>query len=224
MNPQDYKTIIFVVTAVSALIAASPALQRFLVYPQTEFFTELWLLGPEHMAENMPYNITRGVSYNVFLGISNNLGNCTYYSVQVKFRNLTQSGPDSFNRTSSTLAPLYALNVFVADKETWELPMTFSFEYSHDDNLTKVSFNRLLFNGATLDLTGTSTSRDPEKNVFFGNLVFELWIYEEATGGFQYHERFVDLKFNMTFNCLGARIKKPEKIVQCGSRINKLET
>jgi len=74
MNPQDYKTIIFVVTAVSALIAASPALQRFLVYPQTEFFTELWLLGPEHMAENMPYNITRGVSYNVFLGISNNLG------------------------------------------------------------------------------------------------------------------------------------------------------
>jgi uncharacterized membrane protein len=197
MNPQDYKVIILVVTAVSALIVASPALQRLLVYPQTEFFTELWLLGPGHMAEGIPYNITRGDSYNVFVGVSNHLGNCTYYSLQVKFRNLNQSGPDSFNRTSSSLAPLYSVNVFVADKETWELPVTFSFDYSYDSGSSTVDFNSLTFNGEALDLKGYSTTWDSSKSVFFGNLVFELWIYNGATGGFQYHERYVDLKFNM---------------------------
>ena len=197
MNPQDYKVIILVVTAVSALIVASPALQRLLVYPQTEFFTELCLLGPGHMAESIPYNITRGDSYNVFLGVSNHLGNCTYYSLQVKFRNLNQSGPDSFNRTSSSLAPLYSVNVFVADKETWELPVTFSFDYSYDSNSSTVNFNSLTFNGEALDLKGYSTTWDSNKSVFFGNLVFELWIYNEATDGFQYHERYVDLKLNL---------------------------
>ena len=197
MNPQDYKVIILVVTAVSALIVASPALQRLLVYPQTEFFTELWLLGPGHMAEGIPYNITRGDSYNVFVGVSNHLGNCTYYSLQVKFRNLNQSGPDSFNRTSSSLAPLYSVNVFVADKETWELPVTFSFDYSYDSNSSTVNFNSLTFNGEALDLKGYSTTWDSNKSVFFGNLVFELWIYNEATDGFQYHERYVDLKLNL---------------------------
>jgi len=182
---------------VSALIVASPALQRLITLPQTEFFTELWLLGPGHMAEGIPYNITRGDSYNVFVGISNHLGNCSYYSLQVKFRNITQSGPDSFNRTSSSLAPLYSVNVFVSDKETWELPVTFSFDYSYDSNSSTVNFNSLTFNGAALDLKGYSTTWDSSKSVFFGNLVFELWIYNGATGGFQYHERYVDLKLNL---------------------------
>ena len=198
MNLQEYKTIILVVTAVSALIVASPAIQRLLVYPQTELFTELWLLGPEHMAENMPYNITRGASYNVFLGVSNHLGRCAYYSVQVKFRNLTQSAPDSFNRTSSSLPPLYSVNVFVADKETWELPVTFGWGYSYDGNLSQVNFRRLLFNNAELDLNGYSASWDSNRTAIFGNLVFELWLYNDSVGGFQYHERYVDLKFNMT--------------------------
>ena len=54
MNLQEYKVLVFVVTAIVALIVASPALQRILVYPQTEFFTELWLLGPNHVAGEFP--------------------------------------------------------------------------------------------------------------------------------------------------------------------------
>ena len=84
------------VTAVLALLVASPALQQVLVYPRTEFFTELSLLGPWSMAENYPYNITNGENYSVFLGVANQLGSCAYYQVEVKFRNETQSAPDSF--------------------------------------------------------------------------------------------------------------------------------
>jgi uncharacterized membrane protein len=198
MNLQEYKVSILVATAVVALIVASPALQRVLVYPQTDFFTEFWLLGPNRMAEGFPYNITRGENYNMFLGIANQLGHFAYYEVQVKFSNSPQSAPDSFNRTSSSLPSLYSLNVLVADKESWELPVTFGFDYSYDSNSSQITFNRLLFNDEQLNLNGYSASWDSNKTAFFGNLIFELWIYNDTTSTFQYHERFVDLKFNMT--------------------------
>jgi uncharacterized membrane protein len=67
MNLQDYKILLLVIISVSALFVASPALQKLLTLPQTEFFTELWLLGPEHKGENYPFNITRNENYDVFL-------------------------------------------------------------------------------------------------------------------------------------------------------------
>jgi uncharacterized membrane protein len=198
MNLQEYKVLILVITTVAALIVASPALQLVLVYPRTQFFTELWLLGPGHIAQDFPYNITRGESYNIFIGIANNLGRCAYYEIQVKFRNFTQSAPDSFNGTPSRLPSLYNQIVFVADKETWELPVTFGFDYSYDSKSSQVNFNRLQLNSEQLNLNGYASSWESNKTEFLGNLIFELWIYDDLAGGFQYHERFVDLKFNMT--------------------------
>jgi uncharacterized membrane protein len=198
MNLQEYKVLFMVIISVSALLVASPALQRLLTLPQTEFFTELWLLGPEHKGENYPFNITRNENYNVFLGVGNHLGHCAYYVVQVKFRNQTQSAADSFNRTSSSLSSLYNIAVFVADKETMEIPIVFSFDYANNETLSQVTFNRLMFNNVDLNLNGYSTAWDPQTNRFFGNLFFELWIYNDTNGIFQYHERYTDLKLNMT--------------------------
>lgn len=201
MNLQAYKALFLVVTSVLALFVASPVLQRVLVYPQTEFFTEIWLLGPAHMAEDYPFNITRNQIYNVSLGIANHLGQCAYYVVEVKFRNQTESAPDSFNRTASSLPPLCSFNVFVADKESFELPLSFSFDFmneTYNETLSQVRFSSMVLNGAVLDLRGRSTVWNATTSMFFGNLVFELWIYNGTMNTFQYHERFVDLKFNMT--------------------------
>jgi hypothetical protein len=203
MSLQEYKTLLLVVTAITALLVASPALQRLLVYPQTEFFTEMWLLGQEHVTENFPFNITSNINYNIFLGIGNQLGSAAYYSIQVKFRNQTQSAADSFNRTASSLPPLYSIAAFVADKETWELPITFSFTYNYNEDpvnasLSKVNFKTLMFNNIPLDLEGYSATWNSERKVFFGNLFFELWIYNETVAGFQYHQRYTSLWFNMT--------------------------
>lgn len=203
MNLQGYKVLLLVVTAVSALLVASPALQRLLVYPQTEFFTEMWLLGPEHKAENFPFNITSNSNYNIFLGIGNHLGSCAYYSIQVKFRNQTQPAADSLDRTPSSLPPLHSITALVADKGTWEVPIAFSFAYTYSEDpvnatLSKVNVNNIMLNGATLDLEGFSATWDPERSGFFGNLFFELWIYSDTTGGFQYHQRYTSLWFNMT--------------------------
>jgi uncharacterized membrane protein len=181
-----------------AVFVASPAIQQLVVLPPGEAFTELWLLGPGHMAESFPYNVVRGQRYDIYLGVSNHLGHLAYYSVQVKFRTSTQPGPSSLNRTASSLPALASMNAFVAENETWEVPVSFGFDYSYEAVSSRVNFDRLLFNNAGLSLGGYSSSWDSNKTVFFGDLVFELWLYNETVGGFQYHERYVDLKFNMT--------------------------
>jgi uncharacterized membrane protein len=201
VNIREYSVLFWIVVGVLALLVASHALQRLLVYPQTEFFTELWLLGPEHKAENYPFNITRNENYRVFLDVGNHLGSCAYYLVQVKFRNQTQPAADSFNRTYSTLPSLYNITVFVADKETWEIPISFSFNYAQDnynETLLQVRFSNLTLNDSVLNLNDYSAIWDGQRTGFFGNLFFELWIYNVTIGAFQYHERYTDLKFNMT--------------------------
>lgn len=198
MSLGDYHVLFVAVTAVLALLVASPALSRLLVYPRTEFFTELWILGPNRMAEDYPFNISRNQDYGVFLGVGNRLGYCGYYLVEVKFRNLTQSAPDSFNRTPSSLPSLLNITAFVEDEGVWELPLTFSFDYDYNETVLMVEFNSLTLNDATLDVGNCTAVWDSEKEGFLGDLFFELWIYSDAVSGFQYHERFVNLRLNMT--------------------------
>jgi hypothetical protein len=264
LNLTQYKALFILVTAVLALLVASPALHRVLVIPRTEFFTELSLLGPERTAENYPYNISDGENYRVFLDIANQLGTCVYYQVQVKFSNETQSAPDSFNRTPSSQPSLYNFNLFVADKESLEIPVNFEFNYHFGlyswaevrwdsgktygiafDNLTlasttptstptpsstvtsqlgtfkvgdqvkniydptvngtivavqdpfQVNFDRLTLNNEGLNLQGYSSYLDFQAKRFYGDLIFELWMYNGTTNTFQYHERFVSLILNM---------------------------
>jgi hypothetical protein len=116
--------------------------------------------------------------------------------------------------------------VSVADRESLELLVNFAFDYSFQnvtrtiytnvtvpggtgqnatveqraENITllQANFDSLKLNSATLNLHGYSSDWDFQKNEFFGNLIFELWIYNSTIGSFQYNQRFVDLKLNMT--------------------------
>jgi uncharacterized membrane protein len=202
VNLKKYRLAYVVVTLILALLAASPALQRLLVYPRTEFFTELWLLGPSHKAEGYPFNITRDQNYSVYLGLGNQLGYCAYYLVEVKFRNATQSAPTSFgpieNRTPSTMPSLYNITALVSDKSTWEVPVTFSFDYGVNLSSTQVKFHNMTLNSEVLNLEGEVTAWNATKKVFFGDLVFETWLYNTTLSRFQFHGRSVDLKLNMT--------------------------
>ena len=194
----EYSVLFVTVTGILVLLVASPALSRLLVLPRTEFFTELWILDSNRRAEDYPFNITRNRTYTVFLGIGNRLGHCSYYLVKVKFRNQTQSAPDSFNRTPSSLPALFNITAFVADEEVWELPLTFSFDYGYNETLLRVDSYTLTLNDVVLDMKNYTVAWDSEKNGFFGDLFLELWLRNTATGGFQYHERFVSLRLNIT--------------------------
>ena len=202
MDFRNYQVLFLMVVAVSALLVASPALSRLLVWPRTEFFTELWLLGPNRMAEDYPFNVSNGQSYNIYLGLGNHLGYCAYYLVEVKFRNESMSAPSLLgpveNRTPSDLPSLCNVTAFVADEGVWELPVALGFSYGYNDTLLQVDFHSMTFNDDLLSLEGTSTSWNANTSRFYGDLVFELWLYNGSAGNFGYHGRFVDLKLNMT--------------------------
>lgn len=202
MNLREYRVLFFVVAAILTLLVASPALSRLLVYPRTEFFTEMWLLGTSHKAEGYPFNVSRGQSYSVFLGIGNHLGYCAYYVVEVKFRNQTQPAPTSFgplaNRTPSTLPSLFNITAFVADEGTWELPVTFSIDYKYNETLSQVKLYNMTFNGVEFDMRNYTIAWDSKNNGFLGNLFFELWIYNQASRSFIFNNRFVSIWLNVT--------------------------
>jgi hypothetical protein len=199
---RDYQVLFLVVVAVSALLVASPALSRLLVWPRTEFFTELWILGPNHMAEDYPYNVSRYENYSIYLGLGNHLGYCAYYLVEVKFRNESQPEPISFgpieNRTPSSLPSLFNITAFVADQQVWEKQLSFSFDYGYKPLLSGIDYRNMEFNGVTLSLDQYSSAWNSTRSEFPGELLFEAWIYNTTLGNFQYHQRFVSLHLNMT--------------------------
>ena len=58
MRFQEVSAVLLIIVFASALFIASPALQRLLVFPQTDFYSELYVLGSGHRADNYPFNIT----------------------------------------------------------------------------------------------------------------------------------------------------------------------
>jgi hypothetical protein len=198
LDVRDYQVLFLTVVAVSALLVASPALSRLLVWPRTEFFTEMWLLGPNHMAEGLPYDVSSGKNYSVFLGVGNRLGHVAYYRVSVKFRNQTQPAADPFKRTFSSLPALYNFSLFVPDEQVIELPLTFSLNYSYNATLARVEFSSLRLNGEVLSLTDYTAAWNSTRRESICNLFFEAWIYNATVGDFRYHERFLSLRLNMT--------------------------
>jgi len=193
---REYKVVFLVVTAILALIVASPALSRILVFPRTEFFTEMWLLGSNNTAEDYPFNLTSGQNYSVNLGLASNLGYTAYYVVEVKFRNETEPGPT--NSTASSLPSLFNITAFVADQGSWQIPLTFSCNYSYNESVPSVSFYNMTFNDVTFDLTGQTAAYDTTRSGFFGSLFFELWLYDTKLNSFQFNQRSVWLWLNMT--------------------------
>lgn len=197
MNLEDYRALFATVSLVLILAVAFPALSAVVSFPSGgEPFSELWLLGPAHMAEGYPFNVGVGGEYSVFVGVGNHMGCSEYYMVYVKFRNQTQPLPDVSGSKPSLLRPLYEFQFFVADGETWESPLTFAFQnVSFQDDYVfvgDVSINGVAFSVNSLSMW------DSENNGFYYQLFFELWLYDVASHGFQYHDRFVGIWLNMT--------------------------
>ena len=197
MNLEEYRTVFATGSLVLILIAAAPTLGLFVPFPGgSERFSELWLLGSAHMAEDYPFNVTIGEEKQIFVGVGNHMGRSAYYIVYVKLRNQTQAAPNSTISAPSPLAPLYEFRAVVADGETWEAPVAFSFlEASRDGNssaVKKISINDVVF------MVDYSSMWDLENVGFFYQLFFELWMYDDVGLSFRYHNRFVGLWLNMT--------------------------
>jgi hypothetical protein len=198
MTLDEYRTLFIAATLGLILVAASPTLGFVLTFPSGERFSELWVLGPGHMAEDYPFNVKANDTYKVFIGVGNHMASSCYYLAYVKFRNQTEPLPNSTAGTPSPLPALYEYRVFIKDGETWEAPLVFSF--------SDVSFfgNRSLVGALTVnDVTfrvDKSTRWDSEYTGFYYQVFIELWIYNVESDGFEFHNRFVSRWLNMTGN------------------------
>jgi uncharacterized membrane protein len=196
MRLSQYKTVILVVTTVLALLIASSSIQQLLVYPQTDNMTEFWMFGPNHDAA-YPGNVTADQTYRIYLDVTNHLGSVAYYNTEIKFRNQTQPGPGSFNRISSTLPALSNIALVAANNQTAESPLDISFQYHVDNAASTLYMENVTVNGFALDASATTITYDKDKGGYYGNLFFELYIYNGTTNNFQYHQRYLSLWLKM---------------------------
>jgi hypothetical protein len=197
MNLEDYRTLFVVGCLVLVFATALPGFSVVFSFPRGgEAFTELWVLGPGHMAEDYPFNVEAGREYAVYVGGGNHMGASSFYNVRVKFRTQSEPLPNATAGIPSPLPTLYEDMVFVEDEETWEKSLTFSFAgVSFSGNQCQLESLRI--NGFTFDVDKT-VSWDEENQGFYFHLFIELWICPVESNAFEYHNRFVGIWLNMT--------------------------
>ena len=197
MNFQDYRTAFQVGSLAFVLLAASPALSLVVSFPRSgERFSELWLLGPNHMAEDYPFNVQTGEEHSLFLGVGNHLGRSAYYLVYAKFRNQTQPLPNASISEPSSLPSVYEFQFFVADGDVWETPITIKILNASAQGNAMVVESVSVNDKASQ--VGCSSIWDSEYSGFYFQLFFELWLYNSMGSSFQFHDRFVGIWLNMT--------------------------
>jgi len=189
---EEYRTLFVAGSLVLMLVAVAPTLSLFIRIPRgSERFSELWLLGPARTAENYPFNVSVNEECRLFVGVGNHLGSSSYYMVYVKFRNQTQQFPNSTTSEPSPLPPIYEFRFVLSDGEVWEAPLTFTIEGNSS------LIQNILINDIVFPVNCTSTW-DSDRNGFYYQMFFELWLYNLTSSSFQYHDRFVGIWLNMT--------------------------
>ena len=201
MNLESMKLVYAFSCAVLCLIILFPTLMVLgsfwgIDFPAEERFSELWILGPNHMAEGIPLTVSANQPYHVYLGVGNHLGELEYYAVRVKFGNQVETAGDREKGLPSPLEPILEYRLFLSNNQTWEMDFAFSFEdVSFEGNVSTVS--RLVVDGHSVAVDDVATW-DAAKNGFFYMMVFELWIYDKESLAFQYHDRSVGMWLNMS--------------------------
>ena len=196
MKFNDYRTIFQVCTLALILLAASPAISQVISLPNSgEQFSELWILGPNHMAENFPYNITVGTKNNFYLGVGNHLGGSTYYLVKAKFRNQTQPLPSINISQPSSLLSIHEFQFIQKDNGIWETQIDFEvLDASITDN--SMVINSISINDRVIQVDFESIP-DSEDGKYYFQLFFELYLYNSTNSSFEFHDRFVGVWLNI---------------------------
>ena len=196
MKITEFNILFLIVGLVLTLIVVTPALSLISLPRSGEQNSELWLLGPERMAGNFPFNVSVNEQYRVYVGVGNHLDKLAYYSVYVKFGNKTQQLSNSTTSEPRPLPPLHEFRFALSDGDVWEAPLIFDFEYVLlQENVSLVQ--SVSINGLTFPVNYISVW-DSGMNGFYFKMFFELWLYNIASSNFQYHNRSVHLILNMT--------------------------
>ena len=176
---------IYVLLCVSLAVAIlAPSL--IMLFPQQDGqqFSEFWLLGPGHSAQDYPSNVSVGSTYKVYLNVQSHWRYLAYYSINIRLENMTI--PLGSVNSEANDQPLTKFKFFLKQDTTWEKEMDFSFE--------NVSFigNSSLVSGFTINdrkiTVDKSSIFDERTSAYRYRLVFELWTYNLAESMLEYNE------------------------------------
>jgi hypothetical protein len=197
----NYKTVFVAVGLIGVLVFSLPSVVLFARGPPGEVFSELYALGPGHMAEGYPFNVSAGGSYMVYLGVGNHMGSSVYYEVDVKFRNSIDRLPNATSGEASPLPVVYMYRVLLGDGGVWEAPLNFSLLNVGLYRAAKVGdftlVGKLDVNGVVVDVSKVSFW-DNEAQGFYYQVFVELWRYNVTTSSFGFDSRFISLWLNVT--------------------------
>jgi len=196
MKLEGYKLVFVAVGLIGVLLIASPALVDLIHAPAGEQFSELYLLGPDNMAANYPFNIAVGQNYSVYIGVGNHLGSSVYYVLYVKFGNETDQMPNATLGTPSILQPLIEYRFSIQDSVNWESLLNFSVANASISG-NNPQINTLQINGVAFNVDKPAMW-DSNSTTFKYQLLFELWIYNSSSSAISFNDRFVDLQLNLT--------------------------
>lgn len=195
MNFENLKFLYIVFCVSLCVVVLLPALSTFIAYPTGEEFSDMWVLGSDHIIGEYPYNILAGEPSRVFLGVGNHLGRMEYYLVTVKLRNQTDAVADVAGTPDSS-SPIFEYRVFLNDADSWEKTVTFSFEgVLFNQDISTVS--KFYIDGYSVNVDKTA-AWDSMTNGFYYQLLFELWVYNSAIGGFEFNNHSLQLWFNIS--------------------------
>jgi uncharacterized membrane protein len=198
MSLEGYRLVFVAVGLIGVLLIATPATAYFIHLPGGEQFSELYLLGPEHITDNYPFNIVAGQNYSVYVGVGNNLGSSAYYVLYVKFGNQTDLLSNATVGERSILQPLYEYRYIIQDNVNWESFLTFSVSKAlisgNNSQINTLQINNVAFNVDKTAIWDSNSTR------FKYQLLFELWIYNARSNQIEYNNRYVNLQLNLTSN------------------------
>jgi len=196
MNDKEFKLFYTLFCIGLGMIIFSPTLAIVISFPSGEKFSEIYLMGPNHMAGSYPYNISPNKVYKIYLGVGNHVGGLTRYRVYVKFRNQTQPLPNNSMGTPSSLKTLFEYGVILDSDNVWEKEVFFSFSNaSFLENFCRISEFALDDKVLSVD---QFISWNATTHGFCCQMFFELWFYNITTSEFQYYSRFVGIWLNIT--------------------------
>lgn len=196
MKLRDYKIIFIAVALVGVLLIASYAIAGAIRAPPGEQFSELYLLGPEQMAQNYPSNIAVGENYSVYVDVGNHLGSTADYVLYVKLANATDQLPNTTLGTPSPLTPLYEYRFSIQDSAVWQRLLSFTVTDA-TVTPTNAQINTIKINDQTQKID-KSTVWNSNSSKFPYTLFFELWLFNEQTGSLEFNDRYVSLQLNLT--------------------------
>ena len=195
MQLEQYRIIFISIGLIGILLFALPSINLLIKPPSDQQFSELYLLGSDHMIDNYPYAIVAGKNYPLYVGVGNHLGSAAYYTVYVKLVNKTDLLPNANLATPSSSPPIFEYKFFLTNEAIWESPLVFSVSKT-SSNADGCIINQLSINGDLFNVNKAST-RDTNSTGFYYGLVCELWVYNTTNNSFQYHNRAVNLKLNL---------------------------